>query len=284
MKSSVRWTGIVLSMTTLAFTVAAKADVSVDLTTGVPGYWSVDGYFVSGSVPDGYQQSASSNQLIITALPNLTEAQSSPSNVNNRFQIGLTGDFSATVTASVAYSGLLHSGSGGFGINNGSNGLWAEINTTYDYVDSWHGIPGGARVGTPHVPHDATSVQLNLERTGQNLNLSYAFGDGTFSTAQTLTGQNVLGVMDFYLFGWGPPNDPAATQITFSDFTYTSAPATISGMAGGTASNPTDLSAATVGAIYGTIGDTGHVADFFTFYWGGAATSARTSAFPARRT
>ena len=271
MKNSVRWTGIVLSMTTLAFTVAAKADVSVDLTTGMPGYWSEDGIWTMGSVAPGYQQSASTNQLVITALPGLSNAQYGPSNPHNNFWLGLTGDFSATVTSKI--TGNFGNG-GTFCVDNSSSGRYACVGNTYDHVGVNYGLFTGVDVGLPGVPYAGSALTLNLARTGNSLSLSYAVEGDSLTNALTLTGQYVLGSVNFDLSSWGVPNNPEETQVTFSDFTYTSAPATISGMTGGTASDPTDLSAATVGAIYGTVGDPGHESDFFTFYWGGGYFSA----------
>ena len=274
MKNSFLVASVMASMSIFGITSVARAEVNVvDMTQGVPGYWTAESTWVSGSIAPGYLQSATSSQLTITALPWLTGSQSLPSNPHNGFALGLTGDFSATVNAMVTYTGTGQSGAGGFGVN-GSSGRWAEVNATANYVDTHYGSSSGASVGSQPVAYAGTSVMLNLARTGDSLNLSYAVDGGSFTSATTLTGQYVLGAMDFYLFGWGAANDPATTQIAFSNFTYTSAPAAISGMTGGTASLPTDLSSATVGSIYGTVGDPGHESDFYTFYWGGGDFSA----------
>lgn len=272
MKNRFLIAGAIASISILGLSTSAQA-VSVDLSRGVVGYWSADGYWISGSVPAGYQESATSNQLTITVLPGLTETQSSPSSPHNSFWLGLTGDFSATVTSTVTYTGTGQSGAGGFGVS-GTAGRWAEVNSTVNYVDTHYGVSSGVSVGSQPVSYQGTSVTRNIVRTGDNLSLSYSVDGGAFSNVLTLTGQDVLGAVGFYLFGWGPPNDPATTQISFSDFTYTEAPATISGMSGGTSSNPTDLSAASVGSIYGTVGGPGHESDFYTFYWDGGDFSA----------
>ena len=271
MKNSFLVASVMVSISILGITSVARAEVNaVDMTQGVPWYLTVDGAPVSGSIAPGYLQSATSTQLTITALPGLTGAQSQLSTPHNDFWLGgLTGDFSATVTASVSGGG-----GGSFGTFNGSNGRWAAINVSANDISTAYGLSTGVTVGSPSLPQSGEPLTLNLARTGDHLNLSYAVGGGSFSNALNLVGQYVLGGAGFGLNGWGVENDPATTQVTFSNFTYTSAPAAISGMTGGTASLPTDLSSATVGSIYGTVGDPGHESDFYTFYWGGGDFSA----------
>lgn len=271
MKNSFLVASVMVSISILGITSVARADVNVvDMTQGVPGYWTTDGVWTMGSVPVGYTQSASANQLTITALPGLTGAQSQLSIPHNGFWLGgLTGDFSATVTASVSGGG----GGGGFAVDNDTSQRWAGLGFMADQIGAGYGLFSGVNVSLPSTAYAGT-LALNIARTGNNLNLSYAVDGSPFTNALTLTGQHVLGAVGFDLNAWGMENDPEATQISFSNFTYTSAPAAISGMIGGTASLPTDLSSATVGSIYGTVGDPGHESDFYTFYWGGGDFSA----------
>ena len=267
MKNRILMAGAIASI--LGFSTFAQA-VSVDMTQGVPGYWTTDGNWVWGSVPEGYQQSATSNQLTITALPELTVAQSKLSTPSNTFWLGgrgLTGDFSATVTAVVTGRG---GGDGFFSADNESSETFAGLSFAAEGIGSSYGLFNGPKVGLPWQPYGGAPLTLNLARTGDNLNLSYAVGGGSFTKALTLTGQNVLGSMRFGLGATGyTPNSPESTTISFSNFSYSSAPAAISGMSGGSPSNPTDLSAASVGSIYGTVGDPGHESDYYTFYWDG---------------
>lgn len=272
MKNRFLFAGAIISISISGYSTLAQAEVNVDLTQGMPGYWTTDGIWTTGTVPTGYTQSASNNQLTITALPGLTSAQSQLSSPHNNFWLGgLTGDFSASVTAVVTGNG---GGGGGFAVDNNSSQTWAGLNFTSNQLGVGYGLFTGANVSLPWESYSGTPLTLNLARTGDNLSISYAANGGSFTNLLTLTGQNVLGAVGFDLNAWGAENNPEATQISFSNFIYSSAPAAISGMSGGTSSQPTNLSSATVGSIYGTVGDPGHESDFYTFYWGGGLFSA----------
>jgi hypothetical protein len=237
----------------------------IDLQTALsPSYLNPANQFVAGVSPY-YSQSVTPTTLQMVGSPNL------PNDVgtHNFTAIPLvTGDFSAVITASVG----LNAG-GAFNAVFDNGGYAGEaLNKNQVWVN--FGL-GNGNVTTNFTNYGGNSVVFDLSRSGSNFNVYASFG-GPYVNLITLAGSSVSGPAGLDLFGFGNPGVPAPTTTTYKNLYVTqSAGGSISGLTGGTASNPIVLPATTTKSITGDIGGPNEpTSDFYSFYWNGGNFSA----------
>jgi hypothetical protein len=237
----------------------------IDLQTALyPSYLNPENQFVAGVSPY-YSQSATPSTLQIVGSPNL------PNDVGTHnftaFPL-VTGDFSAVITASVGPNA-----GGSYNATFGNGGYAGEaLNGSQVWVN--YGL-GSGNVTTNFTNYSATNVVFDLSRSGSNFNVYASFG-GPYVNLTTLAGSSVSGPAGFDLFGFGNPGVSAPETTTYRNLYVTqSAGGSLTGLMGGTASNPIILPATTTSSITGNIGGVNQpTSDFYSFYWNGGNFSA----------
>jgi PEP-CTERM motif len=232
----------------------SKANV-IDMTTLTPAYLSNSTGFV-GEIGPGYSQNATTNQLIITGT-NLPVQ----SNSFAFLPVPITGDFTATVQSVVtntAGTNFGASSSAGYA-EVGTYSAGGVLSTNFNY-----GPPSGAQVviNGPSVSPQIVTEQLS--RMGNTLTGSVTV-NGQQTQIFNLVGPSVVGPESLAVSAFGGPGPTFSG--TFTNFTVTTyAPTAVTGVNGGTSSNPVGLPARTIGSVTGTVGP---APAFFSFYWQG---------------
>lgn len=256
----------------MGFPSHAWADDSfqVDLTTVQPFYVSGLGTYPSGIMP-GYSQTATSNLLTIVAGTDLPNSLGAHNAVN---LASLTsGDFSASVTSTLSANSATTS--------TGYAGFFADMDTGYAGIGyNPYGVGpnygfGISNVSPPLTPESVSTVTLTISRSGAVMNFMASVNGGPTETVYSLTGPSVAASANFDLTFSGTPGQDRPSSVTYSDFEFTAySPAAVSGVSGGTASNPTVLPSSAVSSVSGPIGGDGLDSSYFTFYWAGGYFSA----------
>jgi hypothetical protein len=248
---------------------SAIADV-IDMTTLTPAYLSNTTGFVNGEIGPGYSQNATTNQLIITG--NNLPVQSNSFAI---LPVPITGDFTATlqsVVTNTAGTNFAANTSAGFA-EVGTFTSGGVLSTNFNY-----GSPSGAQVviNGPSVSPQVVTEQLS--RMGNTLT-----GAVTVNGQQTqifnLVGPGVVGPNTLSVSAFGGPG--STFSGTFTNFNVTTfAAAAVTGVDGGTASNPVALPARTIGSVTGNVGP---APAFFSFYWQGGSFQAQVGVpFPGQ--
>jgi hypothetical protein len=201
-------------------------------------------------------QNATTNQLIITGT-NLSV-------VSNSFAIlprSITGDFTATVQSVVTNTA-------GTNFSSNTSAGYAEVGTyTSGGVLSTnfnYGPPSGGQVVINGPSASPQVVTEQLSRMGNTLTGSVTIG-ATQTQIFSLVGPSVVGPDILSVSAFGAPGPTfSATFTNFNVTTY--APTAVSGVNGGTASNPVALPTKTIGSVTGNVGP---APAFFSFYWQG---------------
>jgi hypothetical protein len=215
---------------------------SIDMSTLTPGYVNALGSFVTGISPD-YSQVSTPTNLQITGVPDLPNSLGTHNHTGFPF---VTGDFSAVITAAVgSHSGGFidadfTSGYAGGALN--SNQVWAN----YGF--------GFGNVNTGFMNYSSGNVVFDLTRSGSTFNVYASFG-GPYINLVTLVGSSVSGGVGLDVGGWGDPGVATPSSTTLSNF-YVSgvSSGSVTGLTGGTASDPLMLPATTTTSVSGDIG------------------------------
>ena len=258
-----RWGAVLAASLILVTWGESKAQTTnvIDMTTLTPAYLSNNTGFVNGETGPGFSQSATTNQLIITGT-NLPVQ-------SNSFAIlpGLiTGDFTATVQSVLTNTA---------GTNFSSNTLlgFAELGTfSSGGVVSTNfnfGASGGqTTINGPSGPSQQVTEQLS--RMGNTLTGSVTL-NGQQTQIFNLVGPSVVGPDGLSVSAFGAPG--STFSGTFTNFNVTTfAAAAITGVDGGTASNPVALPARTISSVAGSVGP---APAFFSFFWQGGSFQAQ---------
>jgi hypothetical protein len=231
----------------------------VDMTTLYPEHANDLGQYVSGISPY-YSQQATATTLQIVGNPNLPNALGTH---NYTTSTPLTGDFSAVITAAVSPNA-----GGSFNANfNGTTyagGALGEGQVHANYGDAF------GNVNTGFTDYNTAEVVFDLTRSGNTFKV-YASSGGPYVDLVTLVGSSVSGAVGFDLDAWGIPGVAVSETTTYSNFYVTGAgTGSISGLTGGTESNPLMLPATVTTSIGAEIGGPSDpTSDFYSFYWQG---------------
>jgi hypothetical protein len=262
------------ALTPIVLASGAKAD-PIDMTT-LPSFYEPSPLdFVPGPVP-GFSVTATANLLTVTGEKNLP-VTSGLTTFNGPFPASpqmITGDFSATVTSTVSkYAG----GGLSAGFGTGLDSSYAGIDFDSGHLRTIGGLDGAAGVTFTNLSTPISAITVQITRSGADLNFNAAIGDHPFKTLFTLTKTTVLEPTLFTTDSYGTVGVDATSTTTYTNFVVqTFAPASITGVSGGTAAEPEHLPSRTIASVSGDIG--AQVA--FSFYWQGAGDFAASVGVP----
>jgi hypothetical protein len=257
-----RWGAVLAASMILATWGDSKAQTTnvIDMTTLTPAYLSNNTGFVNGEIGPGYSQNATTNQLIITGT-NLPVQ-------SNSFAIRpglITGDFTATVQSVLTNTaGTNFSSNTSLGFAEvGTFSTGGVVSTNFNF-----GASGGQT--TINGPSGSSQqVTEQLSRMGNTLTGSVTV-NGQQTQIFNLAGPSVVGPDSLSVSAFGGPGQTFSGA--FTNFTVTTFAATaVTGLDGGTASNPLALPARTIGSVTGNVGPS---PAFFSFYWQGGSFQA----------
>jgi hypothetical protein len=258
------------ALTPMALTSGAKAD-PIDMRTLPSFYEPSPDVFVPGPVP-GFSVTATANLLTVTGEENLP-ITSGLTTFNGPFPAKpqtITGDFSATVTSTVStYAGG--------GLSAGFGNSFAVIDFDSGNLYTSAGLDGAAGVTFTHQATPISTITVQITRSGADLNFNAAIGSDLLQHLFTLTRTTVLEPAVFTTASFGTVGVNATSTTTYTNFVVqTFAPASITGVSGGTAANPEQLPSRTIGSVSGDIG----AQAAFSFYWQGAGNFAASVGVP----
>jgi hypothetical protein len=231
-----------VSCLVLLFSGTAVAQ-QVDMTTLYPEHVNDLGQYVAGVSPY-YSQQATPTTLQIVSSPNLPNVLGTH---NYTTFSPITGDFSAVITAAVSpYGG------GSFNANfNGTTYAGGALDDSQVHANYGDAL---GNVNTGFADYNSATVVFDLTRAGSTFNVYASFG-GPYVDLVTLVGSSVSGEVGFDLDAWGIPGVAVSETTTYSNFYVTGvAGGSISGLTGGTASDPLMLPATATTSITGGIG------------------------------
>jgi hypothetical protein len=248
----------------------AQTPTPIDMTTLTPAYLSNSTGYVNGEIGPGYSQNATTNQLTITGT-NLPVQ-------SNSFAFdpaSISGDFTATVQSSVTNTGGTNFGAStplGYA-EVGTYSAGGVLSTNFNY-----GPSNGSQIvinGPSVSPHQLTE---QLSRMGDTLTGWVTVGSTQtqiFSVAST----TFVGPENLAVSAFGGPG--STFSGTFTNLTVTTfAPTAVTGVNGGTASQPVALPANTICSVTGNVGS---APAFFSFYWQGGTFQAQVGVpFPTQ--
>jgi len=157
--------------------------------------------------------------------------------------------------------------------------------TASSFVGPWHTSSGssvagavfisGVYVAGPAQNLSSTVVNILVQRVGETIIESIApAGSSNYSVIYSASGPEFLGTthmnMDLFYSGTVPETNPTIkySNVSIAYGNDPSVPQSVTGLTGGTPSNPVPLPSGPIGSVTGPIGGT-NSQDFFAFYWSG---------------